>query len=79
MNNTNNFKNKTICLSGFSEDKIFKNFLIKKYKANFTDVVTKKTDYVIVKEFDKPYPSSKIKIAYKYNIPVIKFLYSKIT
>lgn len=67
------FNNKTYCISGFSDNQDIKNKLSEKYQAKFSDTTTNQTDFVIVKEKDKPYPSSKIKMAYKYNIPILEY------
>jgi NAD-dependent DNA ligase len=73
-NQKHNLYNKIICLSGFdSEKEIIKQLLSKKYNVSFTNITTQKTDFLIVKEPDKPYPSSKIKMAMKYNIPIIDY------
>ena len=67
------FNNKTYCISGFSNIQDIKKKIVEKYEAEFSDITTTQTDFVIVKDKDKPYPSSKIKLAYKYNIPILEY------
>ena len=69
-----NLYNKIICISGFdSETNEIKKTLIEKYNVSFTNITTPQTQLLIVKDIDKPYPSSKIKMAYKYNIPILDY------
>lgn len=68
------YKNKTFCLSGFGQEKeAVKQKLVEKYNVNFTETTTTKTDFLLVKELDLPYPTAKVKMAYSYNIPIINF------
>lgn len=67
-----NLYNQTFCLSGFKgNDAHIKKFLVQIYNAKFSETITKDTNFLITKELDQPYPSGKIKMAYRYNIPII--------
>lgn len=74
LNNMKDLYNQTFCLSGFKEnDMHIRKFLVQFYNAKFSETITKDTNFLITKELDLPYPSGKIKMAYRYNIPIIDF------
>tara|TARA_Y100000389_G_C17463982_1_gene523984 strand:- start:183 stop:434 length:252 start_codon:yes stop_codon:yes gene_type:complete len=69
-----NLNNKIICLSGFElQTNDLKKTLTEKYNVTFTDITTHETELLIVRDIDKPYPSSKVKTALKYSIPIIDY------
>lgn len=73
MENTYNLKtisNKNIVFSGFNDETLY-NFL-KNNNSTLQPIISNNTDLLIVDDIDKPYTSSKIKLAYKYKIPIIE-------
>ena len=66
----NNLSNKNIVFSGFKDENL-SNTLIS-YNNNLQQTIDLKSDLLIVEDADKPYSSAKVKLAYKYRIPIIE-------
>ena len=66
----NNLSNKNIVFSGFKDNDLH-NTLIK-YNNNMQQTINCNSDLLIVEDADKPYASAKVKLAYKYKIPIIE-------